>query len=195
MKILLTGFEPFGTRSCNTSADLLRYMRLPSFKQAVNSELRKALLPVDFSRTWQRLERKIRIAQPNLIVLMGEGKSSLVTIELRGQNRRQAGALAEPIIKGAPDFFETQVPARAMAAILPYSAATHLAIEEDAGDYLCNFVYYLCLRNFPLIPAVFLHVRPLRREELLQELPRMEAVIHDLLINIVAFRESNLKIY
>ena len=156
-RILVTGFEPFGGASLNTSAEVLH--RLPD--TIGGWQVTKAVLPVVFGRA---AEEALRYAA-DLTVLLGEaGGRTLVTPELYAKNVRNARIpdnagqqpMLEIILPDGPEVYRTAVPVERITAQM--QAEGHgIAVSGDAGAFVCNDTYYL-VGMASCVPVVFLHV-------------------------------------
>lgn len=158
MRLLISAFEPFGGRRRNTSAELLRKIRLRRLLDGEKIQFRKLLLPVHFDTAWPRLSATLAHFKPDLVILSGEGKAAPVTLETAARNQRRAEALTEEIDPILPPHLRSSA-AEKLATLL--EKAGGISIEHDPGDYLCNYSYFRCLSQYPRIPTIFLHVKPL----------------------------------
>ncbi len=114
---------------------------------------------MDFDAAWPRLQRKLEHWTPDLVVLMGEGKSGPVTLETA--------------------IYESAA-AQRLAGSLPSSSG--ISIEQDPGDYLCNYLYFQCLSRRPEIPTVFLHVNPLPDDCAAPDAARTRTLVEETLL-------------
>ena len=167
MKILVTGFEPFGGEKLNPS--WMAVERLPN--QMNQHAILKKQLPVVYFKSLSYLENLIQEYQPDRLLLSGlAGDSDAIRIERVGINLCEAsipdneGVLLEgsPIVKGGPcAYFST----------FPYQKMLNAVKQEDipvrfsysAGAYLCNHVLYGALQlahdKYPFLTSVgFIHV-------------------------------------
>ena len=111
--VLITAFEPFGSRNQNASAEVLRL--LPD--KMDGTVIRKMLLPVVFGKATERVLR-----QPaDAVFLLGEaGSRNTVTPELQAVNIRNARIpdnagnqpVHEKILPDGPEVYRTRVPVK-----------------------------------------------------------------------------------
>lgn len=158
MRLLASAFEPFGGRRRNTSADLLRKLKLRSIFPDGDVDCRKVFLPVNFDTAWPRLRNIIDQWKPDLLVLTGEGKAAPVTLETAARNQRRSEPQNSPINPELPPLIHSVAGERLGREL---NSKMGISVEQDPGDYLCNFIYFQCLSNRPKTPAVFLHINPL----------------------------------
>jgi pyroglutamyl-peptidase len=178
LRILFSAFEPFGGRRRNTSADVLRKLKLRDTFRKDQVACRKVLLPVNFDTAWPRLQKHMDRCKPDMLILTGEGKTAAVTLETAALNNRRAEPRNTAIDPQLPPIIYSP-----LAEILARQLALHggVSVEQDAGDYLCNFIYFQCLSKRPEIPAIFLHVSPLSDDEVPSRLPAIQALVEEAL--------------
>ena len=68
MKILLTGFEPFGKESINPSWEAVA--EVPDYFE--DSEVIKACLPVSFKKASEMLEQAVTMFRPDVLLCVGQ---------------------------------------------------------------------------------------------------------------------------
>jgi pyroglutamyl-peptidase len=170
MKILISGFEPFGKMSINPTEELL--------KEAVgfeieNVEISTVLLPVNYDECADELIAKIEEVNPDAVISCGlaAGRTA-ITPERIGINIKDTGSgdpypdnrgiipTDELIDKDGPDGLFSTLPNRLIEENLK---AQHIpaAISNSAGTFICNNTLYAVLNyirknNLP-IKAGFIH--------------------------------------
>lgn len=145
MKVLITGFEPFGGASLNPSQEVL-----PLLHSSDSFSLRTAVLPVSFSRASKILDSEIDAFGPDVVIALGqaEGRSE-ISIERFAINLADVsvadndGELVTDrvIAEAGPTAYPTTLPAKAMAAAAR-AAGTPAGTSLSAGAFLCNFVFF-----------------------------------------------------
>lgn len=79
MKILLTGFEPFGGSDTNVSSEVASMFSLDSID---GCEIVVAQLPVSFKRVGKILSQLIELHRPDIILMLGQaGNREKISIE------------------------------------------------------------------------------------------------------------------
>lgn len=174
MKILVTGFEPFGGDPENASQEAVR--RLANAWAAdpqTGVELVTGTLPVAFAAAGPALTALVEQHQPHAVLAVGEaGGRSAITPERWGVNEDDAripdNAGDQP--RGTP--IDAAGPARRASAFdVDALASAILGVglpadaSDDAGRFLCNHVAYLVagLRvDSRPIPGAFVHVPAVR---------------------------------
>lgn len=171
-RILITGFSVFPGAPVNPTEKLIAALRDDGLF-AVSGNIRMEVLPVEYAAVPGRLEALGRDFAPDIAIHFGlSARATGFTLERWARNGIAADRLdnsgTQPvstlIIDGAGDFAST-LPLDAIAAALA-SSGLPVAWSDDAGGYLCNYLFYLS--RSPEFPAFassmsgFVHVPPLR---------------------------------
>ncbi|MCU0549837.1 MAG: peptidase C15 [Leptolyngbya sp. Prado105] len=164
MKILLTSFSTWlDHQTSNSSDDLLDAIAYRQDCHFVRS------IPVDFELAPKVTIKKIQEIQPDAIICCGMAESrELLSIESNGrfQSEILRSAFAVP---GATRL--------ALESLL--EGTTTSEISHDAGNYVCNYLYYCVLkyleRHQLTQPCVFIHVPVLTPDNL-------DAIVADFLM-------------
>lgn len=184
MKILLSGFEPFGESPINPSQVLIESMAKKKFSQG---ECQAVILPVDRDRGPEALLAAVDSYSPDIVLsfglAIGRAKISLERVALNLMDFRipdNAGARAqdEPVIRNGPAAYFSTLPLRTLYNVL---LKNHLPVDLSlsAGAYLCNQVYYSLLHEIAVrqkpIRAGFIHLPALPEQaaESRQAMPSM----------------------
>lgn len=136
MRVLVTGFEPFGGRKVNASWELAS--RLPG--RVAGKRLAAVRLPVVYGKAWPLLDEAIASFKPDAVVAVGECPGRTVRLERIAINLRQGGkdnagrsCAGEPILEDGPS---------AQLATLPLERMPVGEVSLCAGTFLCNEVFY-----------------------------------------------------
>lgn len=149
-KILLTGFEPFGGATRNSSAEVIRWIEDQSLTDVFTE-----ILPVEYENSARRLVELITEIEPEIVLALGqaEGRSKIslerVAINLDdAQIADNAGEMrSESEIRkdGARAYF-TAVPLRNLLDHLkPYGFPIEISLS--AGSFVCNHIFYEALHH------------------------------------------------
>lgn len=171
LRVLLTGYEPFGGEPENPSERLVR--ALARARPAPGLQLRARVLPVDRRAMPAALRAALREVRPQLVLAVGQGtgrrRVELETvahnrIDFRGE-RDNGGhtACREALAPDAPARLVSPLPLRALAARLARRGLP-VGASRDAGRHLCNALLFELLLRHPRLPAAFVHV-PLLPEQ------------------------------
>lgn len=179
MKLLLTGFEPFGGSDINPSEQVVKKL---ADKKIKGIELITAILPVDREAGPEKLIRAVEKNQPDAVICLGEARGRMaISIERVAVNlmdyriEDNAGNLIQdqPIIPdGSPAYFCTLPVRKLMEAVQKVDVPAQLSLS--AGAFLCNQVIYTLLHYLDThkinTPAGFIHL-PSLPEQVVDEQP------------------------
>lgn len=152
MRLLITGFDPFGGANINPSWEAVR--RLPDRIGA--TEIRKLMIPTVFGKAAQAVMEAAEDWQPQVILCVGQaGGRSGVTPERIGINVRQARIpdnagnqpQEQPVIGGGPDGLFATVPVVDMVRAVE-AAGLPAAVSNSAGTFVCNDTLYTLLYRY-----------------------------------------------
>ena len=160
MRILITGFEPFGGLDTNITQEIIS--QLPA--QIGNREIVTICLPVSFQRAPVALQQAIAQHQPDMILLLGQCPASeSIRLERFAMNMMDA---KNPDNDGYTPSEETIYLKAPLAYHSPINIKTivhHLqekelpaVVSNSAGLYVCNRVYYEALHLQR--KALFVHI-------------------------------------
>ena len=161
MKVLLTGFEPFGGDVVNSSLETVR---------AVACDELTGILPVSFKRVEEAICGLIDEAEPDVMIMLGQsGKSDCIKIErvalnIMDSNKGDNDGYApdeETICPDAPPAYFTQIPVKKLRDILVQNEIS-AKVSNSAGLYVCNRTYFAALHHIVTTggntKAVFIHL-------------------------------------
>ncbi|KRK71057.1 pyroglutamyl-peptidase I [Lacticaseibacillus nasuensis] len=166
MKILVTGFDPFGDDKINPAIEAVK--RLPA--EIHGAQIVKQEIPTKFGVSAEVTHDAIVREQPDYVLSVGQagGRFGLtperVAINL-DDGRIKDNAGYQPLNHtihddGAPAYF-AQLPIKAMARAIR-DAGLPSTVSNSAGTYVCNHIFYQVQymrdKEFPNIKAGFIHI-------------------------------------
>ncbi len=167
MKILLTGFEPFGASPINPSEQVVRALARAPLHEI---EIVTAILPVERVRGPATLLRAFEQTHPDAVLCLGEATRrmaiSIERVAINLLDYRIADNTGEqisdaPIVPNAPAAYFTTLPARAILHAVR-AAGVPAELSLSAGAYLCNQVTFELLhylaQNHLATPVGFIHL-------------------------------------
>ncbi len=173
MKILVTGFEPFGPWQRNPSGETARHLDGATI---VDAEITGLVLPVSFRRAAAPLLAAIDEVRPDVVLNLGQGGAVGIRVERVAVNRCEAPAggdndgyepRSEPVVIGGPATYQSTLPVSEIVELLT-NVKFPATPSDSAGEFLCNYVMYSTLHHIAThqlpIRAGFIHASPLREE-------------------------------
>ena len=166
MKILITGFDPFGGETVNPAYEAVKL--LPDTVKG--AEVKKLEIPTVFGEAGKAVEKAIGEYQPDVVICVGQaGGRADISVERVAINLAEApipdNAGNEPMDAkvqqdGETAYFAT-VPVKAMVQNIN-DHGIPASLSYTAGTYVCNNVMYDLLymtdKRYPGIRAGFIHV-------------------------------------
>ena len=166
MKILVTGFDPFGGESVNPAYEAVKL--LPDV--IGGAEIFKLEIPTVFSLSGPAVEEGIRKYQPDVVICVGQagGRASISVekvainfVDARIPDNNGEQPLDEPLQADGPAAYFATLPVKAMVQHVK-EAGLPCYLSCTAGTYVCNSimynVLYMCEKRYPGIRAGFIHV-------------------------------------
>lgn len=166
MKILLTGFEPFGGETVNPALKAVRRVK----DRIGDAQILKLAVPVVFEKSIRTVADVILDEKPDAVVCVGQagGRCEMtvervaINLDDAGIPDNEGGRPVDRVIRadGAPAYFST-LPVKAMIAAMR-DAGVPAGISNSAGTYVCNHlmygVLYTLARCLPQARGGFIHV-------------------------------------
>lgn len=166
MKILVTGFDPFGGESINPALEAVK--KLPD--TISGAQIIKQEIPTVFERSIKVLEDAIKEHEPDVVLSVGQaGGRYDITVEKVAINLQDARIPdndgAQPVDKkvfedGENAYFAT-IPVKAIVENIN-KAGIPASVSYSAGTYVCNNIMYAGLylinKKYPHIRGGFIHV-------------------------------------
>lgn len=166
MKILVTGFDPFGGEHVNPAYEAVR--NLP--EMIPGAEVIKLEIPTAFRRSAAVLEQAIEAHQPDVVLCVGQAggraqmsveKVAINLAEARIPDNDEDQPVDEPLREDGDTAYFATLPVKAMAAHMRQHGIP-AGISYTAGTYVCNsimyHVLYLAQTRFNGLRAGFIHV-------------------------------------
>ena len=159
-KVLLTGFEPFGTATSNPSGEIV--------KQISGDNIVTAILPVAYTQSADRLLALIAEHNPDVVICLGqaEGRTAITPekVAINLDDARLAdneGVLRNDvkILDDGPVAYFSTLPVKEMVDAIK-AQGIPATVSLSAGAFLCNHVFYVAQNKFAgtKIRSGFVHV-------------------------------------
>ena len=146
MKLLLTGFTPFGSESINPSYEALK--RIESKNESV--EVKIVQIPTVFKESIEKLEDIINRFKPDVVICVGQagGRYSIsferVAINVddsRIKDNKGNQPIDEKIVASGKNAYFTNLPIKSMVKTLR-DHKIPAEVSNTAGTFVCNHLMY-----------------------------------------------------
>ncbi|NJE08432.1 pyroglutamyl-peptidase I [Thermococcus sp. M39] len=181
MKVLVTGFEPFGGEKVNPSWEAVKM--LPDV--IGNAEIVKYQLPVSFKKVRELLPEIISKEKPEVIILTGQagGRVNItverVAINVMDSTKEDNDGYKpedEPIFEDAPAAYFSTLPIKRIVKALRENKIPAM-VSNTAGTYVCNTAMFTALHYIAIhklnAKAGFIHVPYIPEQVLEKNAPSM----------------------
>lgn len=187
--VLLTGFEPFGGYTDNSSWEVAQRVASCGV-EGVDVEVVAVQLPVSFARVGEVLRSAIELHTPDLVIMLGQTTTTdcvrLERVALNMMDSRKAdndGYIAdeEPIYEGEESALFTSLPIKSFRSAIEVQGIA-VKITNSAGLYVCNRTYYEALRlcrEREGLQAIFVHL-PLCEGQILSQPDKKSMLLGDM---------------
>lgn len=166
MKLLLTGFEPFGGEKVNPALEAVRLVA----QEIAGWEIVKLRVPTVFGASVDTVAEAIRRERPDAVLCIGQagGRCDLTPerVAINIDDARIADnagnqPIDEPVAGDGPAAYFATLPVKAMAAAIR-EAGLPASVSNTAGTFVCNHLMYgvlhLLAKEYPAVRGGFMHV-------------------------------------
>ena len=146
MKILVTGFDPFGGEKINPALETIK--RLPD--TILGAQIIKLEIPTVVGKSLAKITEAVEKENPDVVLSIGQaGGRSEITVERIGINiddcripdNEGNQPIDEPVVKGGPAAYFVTVPIKAIVENIK-AHNIPASISNTAGTFICNHVCY-----------------------------------------------------
>jgi pyroglutamyl-peptidase len=197
MKILITGFEPFGGEAINPSWEAVS--SLPD--TVADAEIIKVMIPVVFGRSADIVRDAIVEHDPDVIISVGQAGGRFAVSPERVAINVDDGRIPDndgkqpidtPIREDGPAAYFSSLPVKAMVTAMRKSGIPS-QVSNTAGTYVCNHIMYqilyLIAQEFPGKRGGFIHV-PYSPQQVVGQPPQPSMGIDDMTTALEAGLEA-----
>ena len=166
MKILVSGFDPFGGEKINPAIESVKL--LPD--EIKGAKIIKVEIPTVARKSLKKLEEVIEIEKPDVVLSIGQaGGRTDISVERVGINmddfriKDNEGnqPIDEKIAKDGPDAYLVTIPIKAMVQKMIENKIP-ASVSNTAGTFVCNHVCYgmahLASTKYPNMRTGFVHI-------------------------------------
>ena len=166
MKVLITGFDPFGGENINPAFEAVK-----KIGDEINScQVLKLEIPTVFYKSIEILEKAIIREKPDLVLCVGQaGGRSSISIEQVAINLNEARIpdnegnkpSGSKVMDDGENAYFTNIPSKAILKDL-HNSGIPSSLSYTAGTYVCNHIFYglmyLIDKKYKNIRGGFIHV-------------------------------------
>ena len=166
MKVLITGFDPFGGEKINPA-----YEAVKGLEDDINGvEIVKREIPTVFKKSIIELEKEIEEEKPDIVICVGQaGGRYDITIErvainiddARIKDNEGNEPIDENIFEDGENAYFASIPIKSMVQGIR-DVGVPASISNSAGTFVCNHIMYGLLylidKKYPNIRGGFIHV-------------------------------------
>ena len=166
MKILVTGFDPFGGEKINPAIESVK--RLPD--KILDAEIIKLEIPTVIGKSVDKIREKIKEVEPDVVLSIGQaGGRPDITVERVGINcddcRIKDNEGNQPmevkVVEDGPAAYFATIPIKAMVEHIK-EGKIPASVSNTAGTFICNHVLYgVChikATEYPNMRTGFIHI-------------------------------------
>lgn len=166
MKILVTGFDPFGGEKINPALEAVKGLA----DIVKGAEIKKLEIPTVFNKSAEVVKKAIEEFQPDYVLSIGQAggrfeispeRVAINVDDARIADNEGNQPIDAPIKEDGDAAYFTQLPVKAMVTAIK-NAGIPGAVSNTAGTFVCNHimyqVQYMIHTNFPETKGGFIHV-------------------------------------
>lgn len=166
MKVLVTGFEPFGGEKINPALEAVKMLK----DEILGAEIVKLELPTVFGKSKEILEKALEKERPDIVICVGQaGGRDKISIERVAINVDDASIpdnegnqpMDKPIFEDGSAAYFSKLPIKEIVNRLKENKIP-AEVSNSAGTYVCNHIMYSLLYNidkkYPNTLGGFIHI-------------------------------------
>lgn len=166
MKVLITGFDPFGGEAVNPALEAV--MALPNHIN--ETEIIKIEIPTVFHKSLNKIKEAIEAHHPDIIIAVGQAggrfgitpeRVAINVDDARIPDNESNEPVDTKVAEDGPAAYFTNLPIKAMTKAV-VEAGLPASVSNSAGTFVCNHVMYgimhLIHTQYPSVRGGFIHV-------------------------------------
>ena len=166
MKVLITGFDPFGGEKVNPALEAVK--ALPD--NIAGAEVIKIEIPTVFRKSLERIEENIIKHNPDIVISVGQAggrfgvtpeRVAINIDDARIEDNEKNQPLDITIFEDGENAYFSNLPIKAMVKEMKENGIPS-AVSNTAGTFVCNHVMYGILymidKKYPGVKGGFIHV-------------------------------------
>lgn len=166
MKVLVTGFDPFGGESINPAWEAVKVIK----DEIAGAEIVKMQIPTVVGKSIAKIHDKMVEINPDIVIAVGQAggrfgvtpeRVAINVTDARIPDNEGNQPIDEPIFADGDAAYFSNLPVKAMVQEIK-EAGYPSTLSNTAGTYICNHVMYGILyyiqKEFPNARGGFIHV-------------------------------------
>lgn len=166
MKVLVTGFDPFGGESINPAWEAVKVIK----DEIAGAEIVKMQIPTVVGKSIAKIHDKMVEINPDIVIAVGQAggrfgvtpeRVAINVTDARIPDNEGNQPIDEPIFADGDAAYFSNLPVKAMVQGIK-DAGYPSTLSNTAGTYICNHVMYGVLyyiqKEFPNARGGFIHV-------------------------------------
>lgn len=147
MRVLLTGFEPFGGQGLNPSWEVASALHRAV---VAGAHVTAVQLPCVFAQALPALQQALAQHRPEIVLALGQAEGrcdlsvervALNVMDARIPDNGGDQPIDVPVVAGGPAAYWSTLPIKSLVAGLK-AAGFPASVSQTAGTYVCNQVFY-----------------------------------------------------
>ena len=166
MKILITGFDPFGGEPVNPALEAVKLMK----DEIAGAKIIKLEIPTVFRKSVEKIHEMMKAEQPDVVLSIGQAggrfgvtpeRVAINVDDARIKDNEGNQPVDTPILTDGEAAYFSNLPVKAMVEAIKNKGLPS-TLSNSAGTFVCNHVMYGVLyyihKEFPNVRGGFIHV-------------------------------------
>lgn len=166
MKILITGFDPFGGEPVNPALEAVKLMK----DEIAGAKIIKLEIPTVFRKSVEKIHEMMKAEQPDVVLSIGQAggrfgvtpeRVAINVDDARIKDNEGNQPMDTPIFTDGEAAYFSNLPVKAMVEAIKNKGLPS-TLSNSAGTFVCNHVMYGVLyyihKEFPNVRGGFIHV-------------------------------------
>ena len=162
MKILITGFDPFGGEPVNPALEAVKLMK----DEIAGAKIIKLEIPTVFRKSVEKIHEMMKAEQPDVVLSIGQAggrfgvtpeRVAINVDDARIKDNEGNQPVDTPIFTDGEAAYFSNLPVKAMVEAIKNKGLPS-TLSNSAGTFVCNHVMYGIHKEFPNVRGGFIHV-------------------------------------
>ena len=165
MKVLITGFDPFGGETMNPAWEAVKLLK----DEIGGAQIIKLQIPTVVGKSIQKIHEKMQEIHPDIVISVGQAggrfgvtpeRVAINVTDARIPDNEGNQPIHVPIFEDGDTAYFSNLPVQAMVQAIKHAGYPSV-LSNSAGTYICNHVMYGILyyiqKEFPGVRGGFIH--------------------------------------